>query len=169
MKKELKIYTLRYFILIVIFFSLIKSTDFFKKIYFLSTYGYSARIVKNYSFCKEGSIPFLHFLKKKYKLSQKIKTIDYNINPSPDWVLFNLNNGNIYKDKLILLNYRKQEKIKFLKLKKGLFVSQKTPPHFFTIKKAIFSTNHNINKINLEISNRVEDLTETFIVKKFYI
>ena len=167
MKKELKIYTLRYLILIIIFFSLIKSTDFFKKIYFLSTYDYSARIAKNYSFCKEGSIPFLHFLKKKYKLNQKIKTIDYDINPSPDWVLFNLNNDNIYKDKLILLNYRRQEKIQFLKLKKGLFVSKKKPPHFFTIKKAIFSTNHNINKINVEISNRVEDLIEILLSKDF--
>ena len=167
MKKELKIYTLRYFILIIIFFSLIKSTDFFKKIYFLNTYGYSARIAKNYSFCKKGSIPFLHFLKKKYKLNQKIKTIDYDINPSSDWVLFNLNNDNIYKDKLILLNYKRQEKIQFLKLKKGLYASQEIPPHYFTIKKAIFSTNHNINKINVEISNRAEDQIKILLSKDF--
>ena len=167
MKKKLKIYFLRYFILIIILFSLITSTDFFKKIYFLSTYGHSARIAKNYSFCKKGSIPFLHFLKKKYKLSQKIKTVDYNINPSPDWVLFNLNNDNIYKDKLILLNYRRQEKIQFLKLKKDLYVSQEIPPHYFTIKKAIFSTNHNINKINVEISNRAEDQIKILLSKDF--
>jgi|TARA_B100002003_G_scaffold237691_1_gene255082 hypothetical protein len=169
MKKELKIYTLRYFILIIIFFSLIKSTDFFKKIFFLNAYDYSQRISKNYSLCKKGSIPFLHFLKKKYKLKQKIKTIDYDINPSSDWVLFNLNNDNIYKDKLILLNYRRQEKIQLLKLKKGLFMSQKKPPHFFTIKKVIFSTNRNINKINIEISNRVEGQIEILLSKDFIL
>ena len=36
-----------------------------------------------------------------------------------------------------------------------------------TIKKAIFSTNHNINKINVEISNRVEDLIEILLSKDF--
>ena len=185
MKKKLKIYTLRNLILIVIFFSLIKSTDFFKKIYFLSVYNYNTRIVKNYSFCKKGSIPFLHSLKRKYKLKQKIKTIDYDINPSSDWVLFNINNDNIYKDKLILLNYRKQDEIKFVKLqnykrqdeikfvksKKGLFiqygVGNANPPYRSSIKKAIFSTNHNINKISLEITNRTEDNTILLLSKNF--
>mgnify|MGYP000533613852 CR=1 FL=1 len=167
MKKELKIYTLRYFILIIIFFSLIKSTDFFKKIYFLDVYDYSQRISKNYSLCKKGSIPFLHFLKKKYKLNQKIKTIDYDINPSSDWVLLNLNNDNIYKDKLILLNYKKQDEIKFVKLKKGLFVGNVNPPYRSSIKKAILSTNNNINKISLEITNRAEDKTMLLLSKNF--
>ena len=48
-----------------------------------------------------------------------------------------------------------------------MFVSKKKPPHFLTIKKAIFSTNHNINKINVEISNRVEDVIEILFSKDF--
>ena len=169
MKKEFKIYILKYFILIIIFFSLVKSTDFFRQVYFLSVYDYNQRISRNYSYCKNGSIPFLHFLKAKYKLNKKVKTIDYDFNPNPEWVLFNLNKDNIYKNKLILLNYREQErkKLQFIKLKEGLFVSNISAPYFFTIKKAIFSTNNNINKINLEISNRIENVIEILLSENF--
>ena len=48
-------------------------------------------------------------------------------------------------------------------------MSQKKPPHFFTIKKVIFSTNHNINKINIEISNRVEGQIEILLSKDFIL
>ena len=159
MKKKLEFYFLRYFILIVVFFSLIGSTNFLKKVYFVNRDDYDSRIVKNYSFCKDGSVGFLHFIKSKYKLNKRVKIVNYKIYPNPEWVFFNLNNENIYKDKLILLNYEKLEEIKFLKLKNGLFVGNANPPYISSIKKAIFSTNNNINKISLEITNRAEDKT----------
>ena len=169
MKNKIKFYIFRYFILIVIFFSLIKSTDFLKKVYFLNKYNYNQRIGKNYDFCKNGSVPFLHFLKSKYKLKKKVKIVDYEINPNSGWVFFDLNHENIYKDKLILLNYEKEKKIKFFKLKNGLFVSNKNPPHIFKIEKAIFSTNNNnnIDTINLEITNRSEDKIQILLSKSF--
>ena len=168
MKEEIKNYILKYFIIIIVFFSLIKSTDFFKKVYFLSVYDYNQRITINYSLCGKGSVAFLHYLKKKYKLNKKIKIIDYEINPSSEWVFFNLNKDNIYKDKFILLNYREQEeKVQFTKLKENLFVSSTNPPHFFTIKKATFLTNNNIKSINLEIINKADNVIDILLSKNF--
>ena len=68
MKKGSEFYVLRYFILIIVFFSLIGSTNFPKNIYFINRDGYDSRIAKNYSFCKDGSVAFLHFLKSQYSL-----------------------------------------------------------------------------------------------------
>ena len=143
MKKKLEFYFLKYFILFIVFFSLIGSTNFFKKIYFVNRDDYNSRIAKNYNFCKDESVGFLHFIKSKYKLNKKIKIVNYKIYPNPEWVFFILNNENIYKDKLILLNYEKQEEIKFLKLKNGLFAGKANPPYISNVEKAIFSTNNN--------------------------
>ena len=167
MKKKLEFYFLRYFILIVVFFSLIGSTNFFKKIYFVNRDDYDSRIAINYSFCKDESVGFLHFIKSKYKLNKRVKIVNYKIYPNPEWVFFNLNNENIYKDKLILLNYEKLEEIKFLKLKNGLFVGNVNPPYISNIEKAIFSTKDNINNINLEITNSMEGHTILLLSKNF--
>ena len=67
MKKKGKFYFFKYFILAVVLFSLIKITDFSKKIYFVNKYDYNQRIRINYSYCKDGSIPFLLFIKENYK------------------------------------------------------------------------------------------------------
>ena len=85
MKKKLEFYFFRYFILIVVFFSLIGSTDFFKKIYFVNRDDYDSRIAKNYSFCKDESVGFLHFIKSKYKLNKKVEIVNYKIYPNPEW------------------------------------------------------------------------------------
>ena len=96
MKKKLEFYFLRYFILIVVFFSLIGSTNFLKKVYFVNRDGYDRRIVKNYSFCKDESVAFLHFLKSKYKLNKRVKIVNYEIHPNSEWVFFNLKNKRSY-------------------------------------------------------------------------
>jgi hypothetical protein len=167
MKKKIEFYILKYFILIIVFFSLIGSTNFLKKVYFVNRDAYDSRIVKNYNFCKDESVAFLYFLKSKYKLNKRVKIVNYEIHPNPEWVFFNLINDNIYKDKLILLNYKKRDKIKFAKLEKGLFVGNLSPPHRSIIKKAIFSTNNNINKISLEITNRAENEIKFLLSKNF--
>ena len=167
MKKELEIYILKYFVLIIIFFSLIKSTDFLRKIYFLGKYDYTQRIGRSYNFCKDGSVPFLYFLKDKYRLSKKVKIIDYDINPNPEWVLFNLDNENVYKNKLILLNYRKQAQLQFIKLKDNIFVTHIKPPYLFTIEKVIFPKNVSINKVSLEIFNKAGNVKKILLSKKF--
>ena len=63
MKKKVKFYFFKYFILIVILFFLIKITDFFQKVYFINKYDHNHRIRINYGYCEGGSIPFLHFIK----------------------------------------------------------------------------------------------------------
>ena len=78
MKKKINFYIFKYFILVVIFFSLIKSTDFLKKVYFTNKYNYEQRIAKSYNYCNDESIAFLHFLKKKYNFKNEIKVIDIN-------------------------------------------------------------------------------------------
>ena len=88
MKKRSEFYILRYFILIVIFFSLIKSTNLLKNVYFVKVYNYDTRITKNYNYCEDESVAFLHFLKSKYKLNKKVKIINYEIHPNPEWVFF---------------------------------------------------------------------------------
>jgi len=167
MKKGSEFYVLRYFILIIVFFSLIGSTNFPKNVYFVNRDGYVNRIAKNYSFCKDESVAFLYFLKSKYKLNKKVKIVNYQIYPNPEWVFFNLQNNDIYEDKLILLNYKKHEEIKFSKLKNGLFVGNLNPPYISNIEKAIFLTKDNINKINLEITNSMEDYTTLLLSKNF--
>ena len=114
MKKLFKNNILKYFLIIVVFFSIIKSTNFLQNVYFVNRDSYDDRIEKNYSSCKGESVAFLYSLKSKYKLNKKVKIVDYEMNPNPAWVFFNPNDNLIYKDKLILLNYRKQENIKLL-------------------------------------------------------
>jgi len=167
MKKKIKYYFFRYFILIVIFFSLAKSANFFKNFYFVNRDDYNSRIKKNYDFCNHESVAFLHFIKSKYKLNKKVEIYDYEINPNPDWVFFNLDNNNIYKNKLILLNYKKTGEIKFSKFKNGLFVGNVNPPYYSNVEKAIFSTNKNIKKINLKITNNIKEESILLLSKNF--
>ena len=103
MKKKIEFYILKYFILIIVFFPLIGVTNFLKNVYFVNKDGYDKRVKESYSLCKDESVAFLLFLKSEYKLDKRVKIINYEIHPNPEWVFFNLNNENIDKDKLILL------------------------------------------------------------------
>ena len=171
MKKKINFYIFKYFILVVIFFSLIKSTDFLKKVYFTNKYNYEQRIAKSYNYCNDESIAFLHFLKKKYNFKNEIKIIDYKINPNPKWFFFNLKDKQVKQnqDRLILLNYKKQQNINFSKLKDGLFVSEVAPPYIFEIEKAIFTNTESIKKINLEIINKAENENQILLSKSFIL
>ena len=137
MKEKIGFFIFKYFTLIIIFFCLIQTTNFAKNLYFVNKYNFNKRISKNYNICGDGSFGFLHFIKTKYKLNKKLKILDYQINPNPGWIFFNLNNE-IYQDKLALLNYEKKEEIQLLKLEKNLFTINKNPPFLFKIEKVIF-------------------------------
>ena len=48
-----------------------------------------------------------------------------------------------------------------------MFVGNLNPPYISNVEKAIFSTKDNINKINLEITNSLEDYTILLLSKNF--
>ena len=56
---------------------------------------------------------------------------------------------------------------RFSKVKNGLFVGNVNPPYYYNVEKAIFSTNKNVKKINLEISNNFEGKSILLLSKNF--
>jgi hypothetical protein len=66
---------------------------------------YDARFAQVYDFCGTESVGYLKYVKKKYKLSNRPKIINYIHTPNLSWAIIEPRLINNYSDYKILLNY----------------------------------------------------------------
>lgn len=77
--------------LIFIFIIIIISHNFnsAKNAYLIIKNEYNKRLVNSYEFCRNESIGFLDYVKKKYKINNFITIKNYFISPDPSWYFLN--------------------------------------------------------------------------------
>ena len=139
------------FIIIVIFHNF-NST---KNAYLIIKNNYDQRLVNSYGFCRNESIGFLNYIKKKYKINNYITIKNYFISPNPSWFFLNSGLSKKDTDKIILLGYKENQEIKF-ENKNGYYLSREIK----YLKK--------INKISFFIKKKSEQTLSFTIQQNFY-
>jgi hypothetical protein len=136
-------------VLLILIIACAINTNFFRNLADVTLFKHDNRIVKTYGFCSDESIGYLFYLKKKYKINDNPKIINYIHTPNVNWAIINTKIINENSKKIILLNYPGSEfKINLIKVSNNLY--QLKDPSFFFDK---------FDQINsLEISNNSKDL-----------
>ena len=117
-KKNPKILIL---LILLIIFAI--NTNFFKNIYRIIQYKFHDRMITKYPYCGDESVGYLIYLKKKYKINDNPKIINYIHTPPVNWSIVNTKKLIRNSKKLILLNYPGLEfEINLKKINNNLFV-----------------------------------------------
>ncbi len=90
-------------LLLIVFLLLI--SNFFNNIQNIYINNFDKRIDAIYGFCKNESIGYLKYIKKKYELDNNPKIINYIHTPNVNWIMINPKKLNFNSKNLILLNY----------------------------------------------------------------
>ena len=143
-------------LLILIIFCGIK-TNVFRNLAEVIIFPHDKRIVNKYGYCSDESIGYLKHLKKKYKISDNPKIINYKHTPQVEWAIINTKNINKNSDKVILLNYPGSEfKVYLTKINNALFELKDL---YFLSNKfekintiEILNENTNLDNINLKLN-----------------
>jgi hypothetical protein len=99
------------------------NTNFFKNVTQIIQYKFHDRMITKYPFCGDESVGYLIYLKKKYKINDNPKIINYIHTPPVNWSIVNTKKLVKNSKKLILLNYPGLEfEIKLEKINNNLFV-----------------------------------------------
>tara|TARA_B100000700_G_C14754009_1_gene718936 strand:- start:101 stop:811 length:711 start_codon:yes stop_codon:yes gene_type:complete len=162
------------FIIIAVFHNFNSARNF----YSIIQKDYNQRLVNSYEFCRNESIGFLDYIKKKYKINNSIVVKNFFISPDPSWFFLDSQLNQTVSDKIILLGYKENqiinfknkegfyisEDIKFLKkIKKiSFFVKKKSEKKIsFTIYQSFYGENKSIYKsdlIDLKIGENIINL-----------
>lgn len=90
-------------LLLIVFLLLI--SNFFNNMQNIYINNFDKRIDAIYGFCKNESIGYLKYIKKKYELDNNPKIINYIHTPNVNWIMMNPKKLNFNSKNLILLNY----------------------------------------------------------------
>lgn len=90
-------------LLLIVFLLLI--SNFFNNMQNIYINNFDKRIEAIYGFCKNESIGYLKYIKKKYELDNNPKIINYIHTPNVNWIMMNPKKLNFNSKNLILLNY----------------------------------------------------------------
>ena len=96
-------------ILTVLILIMFVQMNLFKKIYFVFTRDYEARLINSYEYCGKESIGFLADVKKKFQIDYRISIVNYTDSPNPSWYYNDLKD--IKNKKVIFLNYNSNYKV----------------------------------------------------------
>ena len=153
-KKNKDIDKLSKVLFLVIFFLIISlafNHNLFRKFYNILKYDFEARIIKTYGFCGGESIGFLRMIKKKYKLNTNPSVINFEVNPSSLWAIYNTNIEESNGSNIIFLNYHKYLK-QIFKKSNDVFETNSYYQNTDAISKIIFYPNNNSISLNNNIT-----------------
>ena len=114
----------RLLLVLILLLFLTQYTNFYKNLKNIYLNNYEQRIANIYGFCGRGSLGFLLYINKKYKLEKYPEIVNYKITPSPKWVLDldGKNKSKGYFEHLIILNYRQDLRISLPLIAKNLYI-----------------------------------------------
>ena len=158
-------------ILVIFIILIINNFNFFKNYYFIITRDFDTRLNKVYDFCGNESVGFLSYIKNKYKIEKKISIRNYKISPDPSWVFYNGAKSNIDKDRLILLNYKDESELNFIKINKNNFKAEYLPSNIYGINKILFESKEDLNEqlIFISIIYKIDEYRKVIFKEKIKI
>jgi len=151
------------------------NTNFFRNFAEVILYRFDDRIINKYGFCSQESIGYLLYLKKKYKIKDNPKIVNYIHTPNVNWTIINTEIINKNSKKLILLNYPGSEiRVNLNKINNNLFELKKAYFFFDKFNKIesieILNNSRNFKKINWKLDVVTIDKSgNEKIVKEFNI
>ena len=156
-----------FLVLFFLIISLAFNHNLFRKFYNILKYDFEARIIKTYGFCGGESIGFLRMIKKKYKFKSNPIVINFEVNPSSLWAIYNTNIGESNGSNIIFLNYHKYLKTIFKK-SNDVFKMHTLYENTDAISKIIFYPNNNSISLNnnVTIYKIIENGKKKIIYKK---
>ena len=144
--KKIKKKPINFLYVIVIFFFItiiISNNNIFKKTYkIINKENYSKRLENVYGFCKGPSVGYLRFIKEKFKLNFNPKIINFNLTTKSAWSIYDLNLKKD-KNKIILLDYKRELNFKFSKKTKNIWTFTDQIQKTKSINKIEFTTINN--------------------------
>ena len=152
MHKFIKLKNLIFVFIIIAIFHNFNSA---KNLYSIIKKDYNERLVNSYEFCRNESIGFLDYIKKKYKISKSIIIKNFFISPDPSWFFLDTQLNQTVSDKTILIGYNENQIINF-KNKKGYYHSE----HIKYLKK--------IKKISFFVKKKSEKKVSFTIYQSLY-
>ena len=108
--KKIKI-NLNFYLILILFLILCKSTDAFRKSYYIVYEDINIRQQNAYDFCDYTGNGYVFYIKKKYNITKTPIIKNYFRVPNQNWIFNNLYND-IDKTKIILLNQTDEIQIK---------------------------------------------------------
>jgi len=144
--KKIKKKPISFLYVFVIFFLItiiINNNDIFKKTHkIINKENYSKRLENTYGFCKGPSVGYLRFIKKKFKLNFNPKIINFDQTSPSEWSIYDLKLKKD-KNKIILLNYKRELNFKFSKQTKNTWTFTDQIQKTKSINKIEFTTINN--------------------------
>tara|TARA_B100000795_G_scaffold139746_1_gene104612 strand:- start:321 stop:1034 length:714 start_codon:yes stop_codon:yes gene_type:complete len=146
-----------YFISIILVIMIFFKTSFVNNLKNVLESSENERITKLYGYCKNESIGYLKYLKKKYDIKSNPKIINYVHTPPNKWAIYDVLAQNIDSTKLIILNYPGNEiNLKLSYYKKNFY--ELNDPYFYSIISNLIAS--------LEIQDSIEpNINITFYLK----
>ena len=159
------------FILIIFAILIINNFNFFKNYYLIINRNFDNRLNKVYDFCANESVGFLFYIKSKYKIEDTISIKNFKISPDPSWVFYNSAKSSIDKERLILLNYKDESELNFIKINKNKFKAEFLPSNIDGIKKILFKSKKNLNDqlIYISIIHKIDEYRKIIFKDKIKI
>ncbi len=101
-----------FFLILILFFILFKSTDFFKNTYNIIYESHDIRQQKANDFCNLFGNGYIFYIKEKFKLKKPPLIYTFNntarpVNINQNWIFPN-NNKSIDESKVIIINFSKE-------------------------------------------------------------
>ena len=150
--------------LVFIFLIFIQKNLIFRKLYTIQDTNLEKRLIQVYGYCGKHSYGFLNEINNKYVLKENPQIVDYIIQPSSDWLIYDTSKKKSKKHN-IFLNYKKNLELKFF-LKKNIFVSEKNMQGSSGIKEIIFDIDESIKINNVIQIFKIIDNNKKIIFEK---
>ena len=138
-------------------------TSFLENLINISKNNENERITKLYGYCKNESIGYLKYLKKKYNIKSNPKIINYVHAAQVNWAIYETTSQNEDSTKLIILNYPGNEINLKLSYFKDNFYELKDSYYYSLISSSIKSLKiKNFTKPSINITFYLKDTSNNF-------
>ena len=153
-----------FIILIFIFLTFLQNNKFFRKLYTVHGVNLDKRLVNVYGYCGKYSYGFLNEVKSKYNYRENLNIVDYVIQPSPSWLVFNTSKKTSEKPN-IFINYKKNLELEFIP-KGNLFIGKNHIQETSGIEEVHFDIKQEININHIMQIFKIEDNDKIIIFEK---
>ena len=150
--------------LVFIFLIFIQKNQIFRKLYTINNTNLEKRLVQVYGYCGNHSYGFLKEVNSKFILKKNPRIVNYIIQPSSDWIIYDTSKKKSKKPN-IFLNYKENLELNFF-LENNIFVSEKNMQGSSGIIDIIFDVNEPIKLNNIIQIFKIKDNKKKIIFEK---
>ena len=150
--------------LIFIFLIFLQNNKFFRKLYNVHTVNLDKRLLNVYGYCGKYSYGFLNEVKNKYDFKENLNIVDYIIQPTPSWIVFDTSKKTSEKPN-IFINYKKNLELDFVR-QDNLFIAKNHIQETSGIKEIHFDISQAINAKHIIQIFKIKDNKKIIIFEK---